>query len=213
MTSITNVQNDPQVAVTSRSRRGGLFASDNPWLNSKLLTGVTLIVLMVLVGIVGPFLWDATLGRTGSSPLNLPPAWVSGGTWDHPLGTENSGRDVLALLVEGVPSALAVGVIAAGIGLLVGIVLGFTAGFLGGWVDNVIRTITDSLLTIPSLAILIVISAYIRTVSPYTMALILAIFAWQGPTRVLRAQVLSLRNRGYVRMARRLQFLDGKHHV
>lgn len=202
MTSMTGAYDETQL-ISRKARRKGLFrSSDNPWLNAKLLAGTILILLMVLVGLLGPLFWDTTLARTGSSPLNLPPVWVSGGSWEHPLGTENSGRDVLALLVTGVPSALSVGVIAAGLGLLVGIVLGFTAGFMGGWVDNVIRTLTDSLLTIPSLAVLIVISAYIRTVSPYTMALILALFAWQGPTRVLRAQVLSLSNRGYVQMAR-----------
>jgi peptide/nickel transport system permease protein len=200
--AMTSPANMPQAASGAAFGPALSRFADNPWLNGKLITGMALILFMVLIGILGPLLWDTTLARTGSSPLNLPPVWVDGGVWNHPLGTENSGRDVLALLVVGVPSALSVGVIAAGIGLLIGIILGFTSGFLGGWVDSVIRTVTDSLLTLPSLAVLIVISAYIRTVSPYTMALILAIFAWQGPTRILRAQVLSLRDRGYVRMAR-----------
>src|SRR5690606_40916139 len=59
-------------------------------------------------------------------------------------------------------SSLRIGVIAAGIGMIVGIILGFTAGFVGGWVDNVIRTISDAVITIPALAVLIVISAYVR---------------------------------------------------
>jgi peptide/nickel transport system permease protein len=175
---------------------------DNPWFNPKLLVGAGMVLLMVLIGVLGPLFWNIDLARAASSPLNLPPMWIEGGTPEHPLGTENSGRDILALLITGVPASLRIGVIAAGIGLAIGIFLGFTAGFLGGWVDNVIRTITDSLLTIPSLAVLIVISAYIRTVSVEAMALLLALFSWQGSTRVLRAQVLSLRERGYVRMAR-----------
>jgi peptide/nickel transport system permease protein len=123
------------------------------------------------------------------------------GTWDHPLGTDNSGRDMLAVLIVGAPASLRVGVIAAAVGTLVGVVLGFSSGFIGGWVDSVIRTAADVWLTIPGLAVLLVISAYMKRVDLETMGILLALFAWPGPTRLLRAQVLTLRERGYVRMA------------
>lgn len=119
----------------------------------------------------------------------------------HPLGTDNSGRDILAVLLVGAPASLRVGVIAASVGMFVGITLGFLAGFLGGWVDAVVRTLSDVAFTIPALAVLLVISAYMRRVDLDTMALLLALFAWPGPTRLIRAQVLTLRERGYVRMA------------
>ena len=122
--------------------------------------------------------------------------------WEHPFGTESNGRDMLAVLLVGAPRSLRIGLIAAGLGMLVGIFLGFTAGFMGGWVDNVIRTLSDAVITIPSLAVLIVISAYVRSVSVENMALLLALFAWPGPTRLIRAQVLTMRERGYVQMAR-----------
>lgn len=118
------------------------------------------------------------------------------------MGTESNGRDMLAVIIVGAPRSLRVGLIAAGIGMLTGIVLGFTAGFMGGWADNVIRTISDAVITIPSLAVLIVISAYVRQVSVENMAILLALFAWPGPTRLIRAQVLTMRERGYVQMAR-----------
>jgi peptide/nickel transport system permease protein len=123
------------------------------------------------------------------------------GTWDHPLGTDNSGRDLLATLIVGAPASLRVGVIAATVGTFVGIVLGFSSGFIGGWVDSVIRTAADVWLTIPALAVLLVISAYMKRVDLETMGILLALFAWPGPTRLLRAQVLTMRERGYVRMA------------
>ncbi len=182
---------------------------DSPWLNAKFLIGLAMVLGVALMGIVGPLFWDTTLARVGSSPLNLPPVWVKTDnpafgqpTWEHPLGTESNGRDMLAVLIVGAPRSLRIGVIAAGIGMLVGIILGFTAGFLGGWIDNVIRTLADAMITIPSLAVLIVISAYVRQVSVENMALILALFAWPGPTRLIRSQVLSMRERGYVKMAR-----------
>lgn len=118
------------------------------------------------------------------------------------MGTESNGRDMLAVLLVGAPRSLSIGLIAATIGMLVGILLGFTAGYMGGWVDAVIRTLSDSIIVIPSLAVLIVIGAYVRTVSIESMALLLALFAWPAPTRYIRAQVLSMRERGYVHMAR-----------
>jgi len=180
---------------------------DYPWLNPKLLTGGTLVVLIIVMGFVAPLFWDVTQARVATSPLNLPPMWVKEsdlhppGDPAHPLGTDNSGRDMLALIITGAPSSLRVGFIAAGVGMTLGIILGFTSGFLGGWVDNVIRTIGDAWVTIPSLAVLIVLAAYMRpTVT--TMAFLLAAFSWAGPTRLIRAQALSMREQGYVRMAR-----------
>jgi len=173
-----------------------------PWLNSKLVAGSLMVAAIVLLGLLGRLFWDTTLARTASSPLNLPPFWIEGGDLAHPLGTENSGRDMLALMITGAPATLRVGLIVGIVSTGVGILLGFTAGYLGGWVDYVIRILSDTALTIPSLAILIVISSYVRQIDVNTMAFIVALFAWAGPTRVIRAQVLTLREQGYVRMAR-----------
>ncbi len=123
-------------------------------------------------------------------------------TWDHPLGTESSGRDMLAVLVVGAPRSLRIGLIAATLGMLAGVLLGFTAGYLGGWVDAVIRTLSDAIIVIPVLAVLIVIGAYVKVLQVENMAVLLAAFLWPGPTRLIRAQVLSMRERGYVQMAR-----------
>ncbi|MCX6040945.1 MAG: ABC transporter permease subunit [Caldilinea sp.] len=123
-------------------------------------------------------------------------------TWDHPLGTESSGRDMLAVLVVGAPRSLRIGLIAATLGMLAGVLLGFTAGYLGGWADAVIRTLSDAIIVIPVLAVLIVIGAYVKVLQVENMAVLLAAFLWPGPTRLIRAQVLSMRERGYVQMAR-----------
>lgn len=171
-------------------------------LNPKLVVGASMVAGVVLFGLLGRALWDTDLAQTASSPLNLPPVWVDGGTASHPLGTENSGRDILALMVTGAPATLLVGLIVGLVSMVIGTFLGFVAGYLGGPVDSVIRLLSDTTLTIPSLAILIVIAAYVRELDITTMALIVALFAWAGPTRVIRAQVLSMREQGYVRMAR-----------
>ena len=172
------------------------------WVNSKLAIGSGLILAVLLFGLLGPLFWNTELAYVGSSPRNLPPMWVAEkGTVEHPLGSESMGRDMLAQLIVGTPSSLKVGFIAASIGLGIGLILGSLAGYLGGRVDTVVRIISDSVVTIPSLAVLVVIAAFVKMTDTTVMALILAIFAWPGPTRVVRAQVLSLRERGYVRMA------------
>ncbi|HEV8634016.1 MAG TPA: ABC transporter permease [Chloroflexota bacterium] len=180
---------------------------DSPWLNAKLIAGAVMVAAVLFMGLVGSVFWDTTLARVGSAELNLPPIWVTDPQFpapdpSHPLGTESNGRDMLAVIITGAPRSFQVGLIAAGGGLALGILLGFTAGFLGGWVDGLIRTIADAATTIPSLAVLIVISSYVRQIDITQMALILALFAWAAPTRLIRAQVLTLRERGYVRMAR-----------
>lgn len=171
------------------------------WVNAKLAIGSSLILAVLLFGILGPLFWNPELAFVGSSPRNLPPMWEEKGQAEHPLGSESMGRDMLAQLIVGTPSSLKVGFIAASIGLGIGLILGSLAGYLGGRVDTVVRIISDSVVTIPSLAVLVVIAAFVKMTDTTVMALILAIFAWPGPTRVVRAQVLSLRERGYVRMA------------
>jgi peptide/nickel transport system permease protein len=189
-------------APTTAPAKARLNRFDSPWLNPKLILGLALVLSVALSGIIGGLFWDLRLARVGTSPQDLPPAWVKGGDPAHPLGTENSGRDMLAVLLNGGPSSLRIGLIAATAGLVIGVVLGCVSGFLGGTVDRVILTLSDAWLTIPSLAVLIVISAFVRQIDRDTMAILVALFAWAGPTRLIRAQVLTLRERGYIRMAR-----------
>lgn len=209
MATIKTVQDQPTAASPIRAPKqmGRFNRWDTPWLNSKLIAGLTIILIILLAGIVGRFFWDTDLAYTASSPLNLPPVGLVNsrgqvGTWEHPLGTENSGRDMLALIIVGAPNSFFVGVLAAGVGMTVGIILGFSAGFIGGRVDDFIRLISDVTVTIPALMVLIVIQSLLRQVELTTMAFLIALFAWPSPTRLIRAQVLSMRESGYVQMAK-----------
>lgn len=193
------IEHDASSTPGAPSARG-LNSWDNPWLNPKFLTGAAIILAVALFSFFGGYFWDTDQAFVGSSPLNLPPVW-EGGVPEHPLGTESNGRDMLAQMIVAIPSSLKVGVIAASIGLAIGLVLGSMAGYFGGGIDNVIRTFADAVVTIPALAVLIVIAAFFPMRDTTSMAFTLAIFAWPGPTRIVRSQVLSLRERGYVRMA------------
>ena len=178
----------------------------SPWSNGKLFTGAAVIALFLIGALAGQVLWDENLAFVASSPLNLPPVGVEYkgqvGTWEHPLGTENSGRDMLSVILLGVPRSLFIGFTAASIGLVVGILLGFSAGYMGGRVDDVVRLATDITMNIPGLLVMIILQSLIPRGGFLTMALLLSLFSWQGATRVLRAQVLAMKQSGYVNMAR-----------
>jgi peptide/nickel transport system permease protein len=130
----------------------------------------------------------------------LPDLWPSA---EHPLGTESAGRDILAVMIVGTPLTLKIGLIAAVIGLVVGTILGFSAGYFGGPVDTIIRGATDMILPIPALAVLVVIASVIQqSLTTEVMALIVASLAWMWPARTIRAQVMSMRERAYVNVAK-----------
>ncbi|MGJ3238030.1 MAG: ABC transporter permease [Anaerolineae bacterium] len=180
---------------------------DTPWFNIRLISGVVILSAILLMGLIGPFLYDTDKAspRSGAprqAPVGFTNARGQEGTIDNPLGTDNLGRDIMALMIVGAPNTFLIGVIAASIGIGVGIVLGFTAGFLGGWVDDVIRIAADVTLTIPALLVLIVLQSILARIDITTMALLIALFAWPRATRQIRSQVLSMRRSGYVRMAR-----------
>ena len=203
----SSLEPSPVPPIPSTTKMGRLNRWDTPWLNWKFLSGISIISLIVLIGIFGRLFWNMDLVYVASSPLNLPPVGFENrrgqqGTWAHPLGTENRGCDMLALMVIGAPNSLFVGVLAASLGVSVGVIFGFMAGFIGNWVDDLIRLVADITMTIPSLLVLIIIQALISQVSLILMACLLALFAWPSPTRLIRAQVLSMRESGYVQMAR-----------
>lgn len=199
-----STENTP-AAATKPTRAMRRF--DNPWVNPKLIWGAGLLLFIVALGIVGRLVWDLDGVFTGSAPLRMPPVGFENlrgqaGDMANPLGTDGAGRDVLALIIVGAPNTLFVGLLASLIGMTVGISLGFTAGFVGGRTDDVIRVLSDVMITIPPLLILVVVQSAFGDVSLTLMALLIAGFVWQSPTRLIRAQVLSMREAGYVQMAR-----------
>jgi len=165
--------------------------------NPTLPIGLAMILFLILIGLIGPFFVDVNNAQATSVLPSQPPSA------DLPLGSDEQGRDLLAVLVAGLPLTLRVGFLAGSVGLSIGIILGFLAGYRGGWVDTVIRLIVDSLLTVPGLLVLIIIADSIKgVISVNLMALVVASLAWTFPTRTIRSQVLSLRERAYVQMAK-----------
>jgi peptide/nickel transport system permease protein len=165
--------------------------------NPQLIIGLAMILALVLFRLIGSVVWDLSLARPLAAMPDSPPSL------ENPLGTDTSGRDMLAVMIVGTPLTLKIGLMAAAIGLTIGILLGFTAGYFGGTTDAIIRSVADTILPIPALAVLVVIASVIKgSLSSDVMALIVACLAWMWPTRTIRAQVLSMRERGYVQIAR-----------
>ena len=171
--------------------------------NRELTMGLKLLVGMFVLWLIGYF----TVDLSKASPLSAMPDMAPSS--EYLLGTDTAGRQLLAVLIAGAPKTLEIGLIAGTVGLLVGTILGFVAGYFGGIVDAIIRSAADVGLTVPALAVLVVIASVISTLlNPETMALIIASLAWMYPTRTIRSQVLSLRERAFVEVARLSGFND-----
>jgi peptide/nickel transport system permease protein len=165
--------------------------------NVSLLVGLLFLGILAVFVVVGALTVDTGNAQPLSAPALQPPSW------DYPFGTDRNGRDLLAVTVTGTPLTLRIGFIAGFIGVGVGAILAFTAAYYRGRVDTVIRSIADIGLTVPQLLVLIVIAVSLKgSLTVNQMAIIIASLAWLSPTRTIRSQVLTLRERGYVEIAR-----------
>ncbi|MBM3188458.1 MAG: ABC transporter permease [Chloroflexi bacterium] len=165
--------------------------------NKSLGAGLIILVALILFASVGRLVVDTERAYPLATPPNRSPSLA------YPFGTDSQGRDLLAVAVQGTYLTSRIGVTAGVIGLTVGVILGFLAAYYGGVLDTTIRWVVDVLLTVPGLLVLVVIASTIRRgMSVNGMALVVAILAWMWPTRTVRSQVLSLRERAFVRVAK-----------
>lgn len=169
---------------------------DDPRITPTLLVGLLMLAALLIFAVVGPLLVDEKSAVVGAGVPRLPPSA------EHLLGTDTQGRDLWAVLVLGTPNSLKIGLIAGFVGVGLGLILGLISGFVGGATDTVIRVTSDALLTVPAIAILIVIASNVDRMTVEMMGLAIALLAWMFPTRVIRSQVLSIRERSYVEVAR-----------
>jgi len=175
--------------------------------SNKFRFGATILVLLIATALLNPLLVRLAIGavnplQTGTFDIFLDPSR------QNPLGTDRFGRDVLALVLIGLPNSLLVAAIAGGISTVIGVVVGFVAGYKGGKVDAFLRTVTDMFLVVPTLPLIIVLAAYSRRVTILQLGLILAVFSWPYAARVIRSQVLSLRERPYIELSRMTNMKD-----
>jgi len=125
-------------------------------------------------------------------------------SWDHPFGTDRNGRDVLTRTAHGTLASLTVGFMAMAISMGLGTLVGLASGYWGGWKDNVIMRINDVFLSIPWLVLMIVISAILGNQSLVTIIIVIGVTGWSTTARIVRSQVLSIKERQFVERAKAL---------
>jgi peptide/nickel transport system permease protein len=179
-------------ALQRALRRVLAFFKDN-----RLFTaGVVLLLALYLFGLIGVQLINQKGADMGAVPLNQSPSAA------HPLGTDGLGRDMFAVMVIGIPNTYKIGFLAGAVGVAIGTLVGLLAGYYRGSADAIFSSMADIMLVIPTLAILITVSAYVRVVTVELMAVIVGLLAWPLPARVIRSQTLSLRDRLFVQVAK-----------
>jgi peptide/nickel transport system permease protein len=159
--------------------------------------GFVVLAAILLLSFIGP-LFVSEAGRTDVKQIYGQPSW------DHPLGMDHSGRDIWRQIVHGGRSIIWVAAIAAFVGTAIGVVFGALAAMIGGAFETAVLTLSEIVLTVPSIILLGVLAAFVKLDNPWLLAAILASTSWPVLLLAVRSQVLSLREREYVEAARTL---------
>jgi len=148
------------------------------------------VFLALAAPLVAPYDPDEFVGR----PLEGP-------SWEHPLGTDQMGRDLLSRLVHGTRVSLTVGLAASAMAVLIGSVVGLVSGYFGGVIDTVLMRITDVFIQLPALPLMLIFVAILGK-GIFNIVLVIAILGWTATARMVRSQTLSLKERPFVEAAR-----------
>jgi len=189
----------PATAETSMEQPNGLTLFLRYLRRNKgLAVGLLILLGLILFTVIGFMVINPKHAYPLSVATKKPPSW------QYPFGTDFFGRNLFAAMVVGMWQTAIIGVLAGGLGTLIGVVLGFTSAYFGGWIDSTVRTICQILTPIPVLLIQVVVAGSLdkRDVTIITMALIVVMLAWMGPTLVIRAQVLTMKERQFVSVAK-----------
>lgn len=166
--------------------------------NVLTFVGLLIVLALVLMALLAPVL--APYPKDAFSDVH-PEEQLLAPSWQHPLGTDELGRDMLSRILYGSRISLGVGVVAIGLALLIGVPLGLVAGYVGGFVDEVVMRVTDIFLSFPSLLLATAIAAMLGPNLTNAMIAI-ALSWWPWYTRLIRGQAISLRERDFVEAAR-----------
>lgn len=169
--------------------------------SGKFKVGLGITLVLILLSLISPLLVSMIID--GADPMQAGQYGIfldpNGENW---LGTDRFGRDVLAMVLAALPVSMTVAFLAGLLSTAIGVVVGFVSGYKGGRTDSVLRTITDMLIVIPTLPLIIILAANTRSLGSVRLALVLAVFSWPFAARVIRTQVMSLRERPYIELAR-----------
>lgn len=211
-------EGDVRSAEAHEIVRGTSLARD-AWrrlLKNKLAVfGIIVVLLLTIASLIGPPIIKQTTGftydyipREVELLKSFPPFTGLGGrfSWAHPMGTDNSGRDLLARVLLGGRISLMVGIIATLVSLVIGVSYGAISGYLGGRVDSIMMRVVDVLYSLPYIILVIVLLAMFRSKTPVGQMVLLFLalgsVSWLTMARIVRGQILSLKNQEFVLAAR-----------
>lgn len=169
--------------------------------NRFAVAGVLVVLVMFALSLLAPFITPYEPNMLDAYHVLLPPSSV------HWFGTDEIGRDVFTRMVFGARISLMVGFVAVGIATLIGTVVGLMAGYYGGWVDSLLMRFVDIMLCFPTFFLILAVIT-IREPSILNIMLIIGLTGWMGVARLVRAEVLSLRERDFVLAARAIGCSD-----
>lgn len=171
--------------------------------NPLAMVGFIIIISVFILAMLAPFISPYDPNDIDVKAILLAPSW------QHWMGTDGLGRDVLSRMLHGGRISLLVGLVAVGIATAIGIVLGAISGYFRGWVDTFIMRLVDVMLSIPSFFLILAVIAFL-TPSIWNIMIVIGLTSWMGVTRLVRAEFLSLSGREFVLASRTLGAKDAR---
>ncbi|SFE60996.1 peptide/nickel transport system permease protein [Paenibacillus algorifonticola] len=163
--------------------------------------GLAVLLVIICISIAAPLIAPYDPAQANITRKLVPPSWAAGGTTEFLLGTDNLGRDIWSRIVHGSRVSLIVGFCSVAVSGFIGIALGLIAGYYGRWIDAVIMRIVDAFLAIPTI-LFMMLFMFVLGEGIGTLIFVIGITGWVSYTRMVRSEVLSVRERDYVRAAR-----------
>jgi peptide/nickel transport system permease protein len=165
------------------------------------IIGCVIVGFVMVVALFAPLIAPHEPTRLQLGQRFLPPAWLEGGSWTYPLGTDQLGRDMWSRILYGARISVIVGVTASIFSGIIGVGIGLLAGFYGGWVDHFLSRVIDTFLAIPFIVLAL---AVVTVLNPglLNLIIVLSVTGWVTYARVVRGEVLAVKERDYVTAAR-----------
>jgi peptide/nickel transport system permease protein len=190
-----DVQRAPEGGELGAVQSGWRLALSEFTSNRLAVIGFAILIFFVLFSFVGPLIYHTNQLDTNLTSANLPPSG------SHLLGTDTNGFDELGRIMRGGQAALEVGFFAAFVAIVIGTLWGAVSGLAGGIIDSVMMRVVDIFLSVPFLFVVLILAVKFGA-TVLSLSLVIGFFAWQVPARLVRGEVLSLRERDFVLAAR-----------
>lgn len=171
------------------------------WWNDRLVLSLGLLALMVLAGTLAPLLAPHDPDTTNLMKRMAPPVWMERGSWTNILGTDQIGRDLLSRTLYGIRTSFSIAVFGLIFSAMLGIAIGVASGLIGGWTDRVLMMIVDVFISLPNLLLILCGIAVLGT-QTWVLIVMIGLVRWEAYARLVRGQVLLLRELGYVEAAK-----------